>query len=463
VGEREIIGLLGLVAFFVLLILRSPVGLAMIGIGIVGNYALSIYVPYLRFEPYLKQFKALLWSNMANYDLSVLPLFVLMGYLASQSRLSTDLFRGLEALMSRFRGGVAMAAVGACGGFGAVCGSSLATAATMGKVALPELTRLKYSPRLATGALAAGGTLGILIPPSIALVIYAVIVEASILQMFQAALAPGLLAVAGFILTITVILKIRPGLAPEPSAMPAAERRLAIRRMLPVLLIFGGIILGLGLGLFTPTPAAGLGVFVVLVYGFALRHFTGEGLSVDGLRAALRDTAGTSGMIYLILFGAEVLKGFFSRAGLPAAIAEWASVSALDPWIILIAMLVLLIILGCFMESLAMIVVVVPFFWPILSALNGGDYASADSAVFGMGADDLKIWFGVLALIVVELGLITPPVGLNVYIISALSDGVPMSETFKGVLPFLGAEVIRVSLILLVPGLALLVPHWLAG
>jgi TRAP-type C4-dicarboxylate transport system permease large subunit len=204
-------------------------------------------------------------------------------------------------------------------------------------------------------------------------------------------------------------------------------------------------------------------VFVVLVYGFALRHFTGEGLSVDGLRAALRDTAGTSGMIYLILFGAEVIKGFFSRAGLPAAIAEWASVSALDPWIILIAMLVLLIILGCFMESLAMIVVVVPFFWPILSALNGGDYASADSAVFGMGADDLKIWFGVLALIVVELGLITPPVGLNVYIISALSDGVPMSETFKGVLPFLGAEVIRVSLILLVPGLALLVPHWLAG
>ncbi|MEM1201540.1 MAG: TRAP transporter large permease [Pseudomonadota bacterium] len=462
-GERELIGIAGLGALFVLLALRAPVGLAMIGVGIGGNYVLSLYVPFLRFEPYLKQFKTLLWSNMANYDLSVVPLFVLMGYLASQSRLSADLFKGLEAVMARFRGGVAMAAVGACGGFGAVCGSSLATAATMGQVALPELSRLKYSPRLATGALAAGGTLGILIPPSVALVIYAIIVEASILKMFQAAVIPGLLAVAGFIATIWLLLKIKPELAPDPEPMPPAEKRQALKRLAPVVLIFGGIILGLGFGLFTPTPAASVGVFAILAYGFALRYFTGSGLSGSGLQEAIKSTAKTSGMIYLILFGAEVLKGFFARAGLPAAIAEWAGASPLDPWAILILMLVLLILLGCFMESLAMIVVVVPFFWPILVTLNGGDFASADTATFGLSADDLKIWFGILALIVVELGLITPPVGLNVYVISALSKDATMVETFKGVIPFLGAEVVRVGLILLIPSIALTIPHWLTS
>ncbi|MFM2319678.1 MAG: hypothetical protein RLZZ215_2299 [Pseudomonadota bacterium] len=206
----EMIGILGLVVLFILLMLRMPVGISMVLVGIGGTFALSLAVKYVRFEPYIKQFKSLLWSTMANYDLSVVPLFVLMGYLASQSNLSRDLFRGLEALMSKRRGGVAMAAIGACGGFGAVCGSSLATASTMGRVALPELKKLGYAPRLATGALAAGGTLGILIPPSVALVIYAIIVEASILQMFQAALIPGLLAVLGFIIVIALQVRINP-------------------------------------------------------------------------------------------------------------------------------------------------------------------------------------------------------------------------------------------------------------
>ncbi len=189
------IGIIGLLVLFVLLMLRMPVGIAMIAVGIGGTWVLSLAVPYVRFVPYLRQFKTLLWENVANYDLSVVPLFVLMGYIAAEARLSSDLFKGLEALLSRLRGGVAMAAVAACGGFGAVCGSSLATAATMGKVALPELRELGYSPRLATGALAAGGTLGILIPPSVALVIYAIIVEGSILKMFQAAVLPGLMAI----------------------------------------------------------------------------------------------------------------------------------------------------------------------------------------------------------------------------------------------------------------------------
>ncbi|MFD1694535.1 TRAP transporter large permease [Roseibium aestuarii] len=460
-GELELIGIAGLAILFILLALRAPVGLSMLLVGVGGYFCLSLAAPYVRFVPYLKQFKTLLWSNMANYDLSVVPLFVLMGYLASQAGLSQDLFRGMSALMSRFRGGVAMSAIGACAGFGAVCGSSLATASTMGRVALPELRRMNYSPRLATGALAAGGTLGILIPPSVALVIYAVIVEASIIDMFRAAIIPGLIAVVFFIAVIAIQVRLNPKLAPDTSGMPADERRRALLRLIPVLLIFGTIILGLGVGLFTPTPAAGIGVFVIMAYGFAQRLWGEEGLSIRGVSKSLLETAVTSGMIYFILFGAEVLKGFFTRAGLPSAMAAWAGSSGLDPWVVLMIMLIIFIILGCFMDSLAMILVVVPFFWPVLVDLNGGDYATAASSNFGMSVDELKIWFGILSLIVVELGLITPPVGLNVFIINALAKDVPMSETFRGVVPFFGVEIIRVALLMAFPAIVLFMPGFL--
>ena len=456
-GDREIVGLFGLGAVFFLLALRIPVALAMMLVGIGGNYVLAEVTGYLKFAPFLRQFKTLFFNSVANYDLSVVPLFILMGYLASETGMSRDLFQGMRALVGRFRGGVAMAAVAACAGFGAVCGSSLATASTMGKVALPELRRMNYSTRLATGTLAAGGTLGILIPPSVALIIYALIVEASIIEMFQAAMIPGLIAVAFFIAVIAVIARIRPDLAPPLMEIAGQERREALRRLIPILLIFFGIILGLGFGLFTPTPAAGVGVFAIFIYGLIVRSGD-RGLTVPRLATSLRETAVTAGMIAFILFGAEVLKTFFSRAGLPAALADWAGASGYNPWVVLIVMLLILIVLGCFMESLAMILVVVPFFWPALIELNGGDYATASSAAYGMDSEDLKLWFGVLALVVVELGLITPPVGLNVFIISALAKDVPISETFKGVMPFFGVEIIRIGLLLLIPGLVLWLP-----
>ena len=460
--ERELIGILGLVVLFGLLTLRVPVGLAMIAVGIGGNFALSIAVPYLRFDPYLKQFKTLLWGVVANYNLSVVPLFILMGFLASHSRLSQDLFQGFRALVGRFRGGVAMAAIGACAGFGAVCGSSLATASTMGRVALPELKRMNYAPRLATGTLAAGGTLGILIPPSVALVIYAVIVEASIIHMFQAAIVPGLIAVVFFICVIAIQVRLKPDLAPEAERMAPQERRRALIRLVPVVVIFGSIILGLGMGLFTPTPAAAVGATAILLYGLFLRlRNPQEGLTLAGIRSSLLDTSITSGMIYFILFGAEVLKGFFARAGLPAALATWISSAGIDPWMVMIVLLILLIVLGCFMDSLAMILVVVPFFWPALVDLNGGDYVTASDAAFGLGIEDLKIWFGIVALVVVELGLITPPVGLNVFIISSLSDNVRMGEVFKGVMPFFGVEIVRIAILLALPALCLFLPHYL--
>ncbi|WP_391481510.1 TRAP transporter large permease [Nereida sp. NH-UV-3] len=456
--DREIIGIYGLLALFLLIMLRIPVALAMLVTGVVGTWVLSLASPFIKFGPYLLQFKTALWNSVANYDLSVVPLFVLMGFLAAETGLSRDLFQGLSALTQKIRGGVAMATVLACAGFGAVSGSSIATASTMSRVALPELRRLKYNEGLSTGVLAAGGTLGILIPPSVALVIYAIVVEAPIIEMFQAAIVPGLLAVVFFLVVIRVRVGRNPDLAPQPIALSPSERTHAIRRLIPVTLIFGAIILGLGMGFFTPTPAAGVGVFLILGYGLLLRRTSDDGLTFGRLKAALLATAKTASMIYFILFSADILKGFFARTGLPASLSDWAGASTLEPYVILILMLLILIILGCFMESLSMILVVVPFFWPVLIELNGGDFVTAETAAFGMTTDDLRIWFGILALIVVELGLITPPVGLNVFVIKSFSPTTNLSVIFRGVAPFFGIELIRVALLLAVPALALYLP-----
>ena len=458
-GERELIGAGGILLLFILIALRMPIGLAMIAIGIGGNFVLSFSASFLRFDAYLRQFKSMLWESVANYDLSVMPLFILMGALAGRAGLSADLFKGFEALTSRIRGGVAMAAVAACGGFGAVCGSSVATAATMGRVALPELDRLGYHPRLSTGALAAGGTMGILIPPSVALVLYSVVVEASILDMFQAALIPGLLALLCFILVIMLLSWLVPGMAPAPTPIEPGERKKALKRFVPVMLIFSGIIFGLGIGLFTPTPAASIGVAAILIYAVCVPNRDGERLKLAGIRDSILETAAISGMIYFIMFGAEVLKTFFSRSNLPLALSNWAAASEIDPMLLLLVMLLFLIVLGCFMESLSMILIVVPFFWPILMMVNGGAHVPADAAAFGMDAADLKIWFGILALVVVELGMITPPVGLNVFVISSIARHVPMAEIFRGVGPFFGAELVRVAILLMVPWLVLGLPR----
>ena len=457
--EREMVGVYGLVALFFLIMLRIPVALAMLVTGIVGTWVLSLVSPFIKFAPYLLQFKTALWNSVANYDLSVVPLFALMGFLAAETGLSRDLFQGLSALTRKIKGGVAMATILTCAGFGAVSGSSIATASTMSRVALPELRRLNYHEGLATGVLAAGGTLGILIPPSVALVIYAIVVEAPIIDMFQAAIIPGILAVIFFLIVVRLRMAHNPALAPTPDPLSDVERRSAIRRLLPVSLIFGSIILGLGIGLFTPTPAAGVGVFLILIYGIILRRFSPDGLTVPRLKAALLATAKTASMIYFILFSADILKGFFARTGLPAYLSDWAAMSTLEPYAILLVMLVILIILGCFMESLSMILVVVPFFWPVLIQLNGGDFVSADTAAFGMTTDELRIWFGILALIVVELGLITPPVGLNVFVIKSFSPDTGLGVIFRGVAPFFTVELLRVAVLIALPVLSLYLPR----
>ena len=413
------IGIAGLVCLLALIAVRVPIAYTMILVGIIGTTIQS--GPLI----VLNQLKDLAYAQFCG--------------------LSRDLFRGANAWLGRFRGGVAMAAVAACAGFGAVCGSSTATASTMGQVALPELRRYKYSPSLATGTIAAGGTLGILIPPSVVLIVYAIIVEANVVTMFAAALIPGILAMLLFMLTVAVYVRLVPGSGPTGEAVSRSELVAASIAVIPVLVVFGVVIGGIYAGIYNPTAAAAVGVFLVVAYGLVTRR-----LSIGGMGDALLETARTSGMIFLILLGAELLKIFMARAGVPQAAAEALQGSGLSPLMILVLIIILYLILGCLMDSLSMVILTVPFFWPVVSGLD-----------FGMSPADLKIWFGIIILIVVELGLITPPVGLNVFIINSLAPDVPMRQTFKGVMPFFAAEMLRITLLVAVPAITLLLPHLL--
>ena len=439
--QSLLIGLVGLVALVALIAIRVPIAYSMILVGGIGTMVLT--------DPriFLAQLKNLAYSQFSIYDLSVLPMFVLMGNIATRAGLSRDLFRAANAWLGWMRGGVAMAAVAACAGFGAVCGSSLATASTMGQVALPELRRYRYSPTLATGTLAAGGVLGILIPPSVVLVVYAIVVETSIVTMFIAAFLPGLIALLFFLVTIAIYVRVLPQSGPPGDRVPRAEFVEATIKVAPVVAIFGMVMGGIYFGFFNPTPAAAVGVFLVTVFGL-LRGV----IRWPQLRDALLDTAKTSGMIYLILFGAQILNIFMARGGVPQAAAEMMANSGLSPIVVMVLLLLALIVLGCLMDSLSMILLTIPFFWPVISVMD-----------FGMSPDDLKVWFGILALIVVELGLITPPVGMNVFVISALARDVPMRQTFVGVMPFFAAELVRVAVIVAFPALTLWLPKVLAG
>ena len=434
------IPLFGLLLLMILLILRVPLGPAMLLVGMGGYAVLSGPIPLLNFM------KSAAYWRFASYDLSVIPMFLLMGQFAARSGLSEALFAAANAFLGHRRGGVAMAAVGGCAAFGAICGSSLATAGTMARVALPELERYRYSGGLATGSLAAGGTLGILIPPSVVLIIYAVAVQANIVRMFEAALVPGLLALVGFWLTIAVYVRVRPEAGPVGPRLKASERWQALARTWPTVTLFVVVIGGIYLGFFDPTEAAAVGAL-----GAGLLAWWKGGLDRRGFVDALLGTAETTAMIFIILLGAEFLNAFLALSGFPPYLAELASTSGWSPLLILAAMIAFYLVLGCFMDSLAMIFLTVPIFWPIVAGLD-----------FGLSPGDLQIWFGIITLVVVELGLITPPVGLNVLIINSSAPDIPLRETFAGVAPFLVSEVVRVLLLVMFPPIILFLPHLLA-
>jgi len=428
-----VLGLIYFAAMLAMIFLRVPIGVAMLLTGGAGFAHLAGWLPLI------SQLKSNAFHLFSSYSLSVVPLFLLMGQFATKSGMSAGLFKAANSWLGHRPGGIAMAAVGGCGLFGAICGSSLATAATMGQVALPELRRYKYAGSLATASLAAGGTLGILIPPSVILVIYAILTEQNIAKLFLAAFVPGALAVIGYMLAIAITVKLRPEDGPAGPKHSWSERLGSLIAIWPALLIFVMVIGGIYTGVFTPTEAAAFGAIGTGVLALAQGH-----MGWSGLKECLLGAAEATAMIFLILLGAEVFNGFLALTRMPNDLAELIGGSGLSPMVVMIVMLLIYLALGCVMDSLSMILLTIPIFFPIIMALD-----------FGMTPEETAIWFGIIALIVVEVGLITPPVGMNVFIINQMARDVPMWDSFRGVLPFLGAEAVRVSLLLAFPSITL--------
>ncbi|MGB5212303.1 MAG: TRAP transporter large permease [Anderseniella sp.] len=427
-----VIGMVAVAAMLVMMALRIPIAISMFLAGAVGYVSVSGWIPllgYLKTSPYYQ---------MSSYSLSVVPLFLLMGHLATHSGMSKALFNAANVALGRFRGGLSMASIGACAMFGAICGSSLATAATMGQVALPEMKRRKYSDALATGTMAAGGTLGILIPPSVILVIYAILTEQNVAKMFLAAFVPGLLAAVGYLIAIAIYVRLKPESGPAGEPLGKQQIRDALLGSAPAVVIFVVVIGGIYGGIFTPTEAATFGVIGVAAIAVV------NGMRWAGLKEALTGTAVSTGMIYMILLGADIFNAFLSQTQLPQTLAATIGGSGLSPMTILIMILVLYLVLGCVIDALSMILLTIPIFFPIIAALD-----------FGMSPEHTAIWFGIIVLIVVEVGLITPPVGMNVFVINKLAGDVPIADSFKGVVPFLISDFVRVALLLAFPAITL--------
>jgi len=417
-----------------LIFLRSPIALAMLAVGVVGNY-LVIGNTMMT----LNQMKTLTYGTFSNYSFSIIPLFLLMGQFATLSGMSAALFRAAESFLGHRKGGVAMSAIGGCAGFGAICGSSLAIAATMGQVALPELKRYGYPGSLSTGALAAGGTLGILIPPSVILVIYAILAEQNIEKLLVAAIIPGILAALGYIAAISIWVRVSPNSAAVKARVPWGQRMVALASVWPVLTIFLMVVGGIYLGIFTPTEAAAVGAAGTGVAAVASGQMTW-----GKLRQAIFATASATAMIYLIILGAGIYNNFLALPQLPQLASAWVGDQGYSPWLVLTAVLLMYLVFGCIMDSLSMVLLTVPIIFPIMVVLD-----------FGMTPDEFGLWFGILVLIVVEVGLITPPVGMNLFIINSMDKDTPIGQTYKGALPFVLTDMVRVVVLASFPSITL--------
>ena len=428
------LALLSFPVLMALIFLRIPIGLAMLLVGFAGVWMVTGSE-----RPILAQLKTTPFDTFSSYSLSIVPLFLLMGQFATKGGMSRALFRAAETWLGHRKGGVAMAAVGACGAFGAICGSSLATAATMGQVALPELRRFGYSGALSTGCLAAGGTLGILIPPSVILVIYAILTEQNIAKLFVAAFIPGFLAAFGYMLTIAIYVRLKPDAAGQRPRSEGNERWRALLEVWPVLAIFLIVIGGIYAGWFTPTEGAAVGAA-----GTGLVAWINGGLDAQGLKEALLKTAVSTGMIFFIILGAAVFNSFLAFSQLPQAAAAFVGALEMSPWLVLTLILVTYLIFGCIMDSLSMILLTIPIFFPMVMTLD-----------FGLTPEETALWFGILVLIVVEVGLITPPVGMNLFVINSMADGVSIGQTYRGASPFILSDFIRVAILVAFPGITL--------
>ncbi len=416
---------------FALLAIGMPIGFAKAGAGFLGSLLL------IDLDAALALLGQTAFETPITYDLSVVPLFVLMGYFATSSGLSEGLYRACYTWLGHRRGGLALATIGGCGAFAAICGSSLATAATMSQVALPEMRRYGYDVRLATGSVAAGGTIGILIPPSVILVLYGILTETSISELFLAGMVPGVLTVAFFMITVSIVTRVNPELGPRGEITSGLDKLKAFKDVWGTVLLFLLVIGGIYLGVFSPTEAAGIGAMGALGLAALARRMTPR-----IFLGCLMDTVKTSAMIFTILIGAIMFNNFLVLSAVPDALGEWIETLPLGPHGILVIILLVYLVLGCALDSLAMILLTIPIFFPVVQNL---------------GFD--PVWFGVIVVMVVELGLISPPIGMNVFIIKGMAPEVPLGDIYVGVLPFVAAEIVLIAILVAVPGLAL----WLPG
>jgi tripartite ATP-independent transporter DctM subunit len=430
------IGFIGIIALLVLLAIRMPVGIAMSVVGVIGIAAITGW------NGALARLGSTPFEHSYNFQLSVVPLFVLMGHFAMVSGMSRDAYAAAHAWLGHWRGGLASATILACSGFAAVSGSSVASAATMGAVALPEMRKYNYDRRLATGCIAAGGTLGILIPPSTGFIFYALLTEQSIGRLFMAGVFPGLLLTALFMLTIYIQTRIRPQYAPAVPKLPLAERIRAIRWAGSLFLVVFLVIGGIYIGVFTPTEAAAVGALLTMLFAIVRGSITR-----DNFLDALLQTARTTAFIFLILIGAFFFGPFLAVSEIPTLLTSFIEGSNASPIVILGSILLLYIFLGMFLEGFAMIVLTLPIVFPVILKL---------------GYD--PIWFGVVMVVVMEMGLISPPVGINVFVVKGIAGkDTPMRDIFAGILPFWVALVICLAVIVLFPEVALFLPNTMFG
>lgn len=422
----EIIGAIGLIVMIMLVCLRVPVALAMLGAGLIGFG--TITSP----SGALQMLKDIPTDVLAKYDFSAIPLFILMGVFAAHSGMAGKLFEATRTIFGGVRGSLGIAGIGSSGIFASISGSSLATASTMTRVALPEMEKHGYSPGFACGVLAAGGTLGIMIPPSIALLIYAILTEQSVGDMFIAGFLPGLLGMVMYSITVMIMVRWKPHLAERGEKTSWKEKVLSLTGLIPFSFIFIIIIAGIFFGLFTPTEGAAVGAFASWLYAVF------KGMRLQGLKQSLIETLALSAVVFFMLLGAEALGLFINVSRIANSLAEWIGALAVSPLVVLIGILIMYFLLGLFMDALAMLVITIPVVFPIILAL---------------GYD--PVWFGIIAVLTVELGLITPPMGMNIFVIKAMAPHIKLGEMFKGVTPFIISDVIRLVVLVAFPSISL--------
>jgi C4-dicarboxylate transporter, DctM subunit len=426
------LALLIFATMLVLMALRAPIAIAMFVAGAVGYVLQAGWLPLASF------LNTQAFARFASYDLSVIPLFLLMGNFATQGGISRALFEFAAAVMSRFKGGLAMAAVMACAAFGAICGSSVATAATITQVALPELRKHGYSGRLATGTLAAGGTLGILIPPSVPLVIYAILTEQNIAKLFAAAMVPGIIAMLGYMVAIAIYVRLVPGQAPEHDDVPKITAQ-ALSGILPIAAIFVIVFGGIYGGLFTPTEGAAVGAAATFVAALLKREITWP-----KFKQCFYATAESSAMIFMIFLGADLMNSALALTQVPGQLSSVVQAWGLPPVMVVGVIMLFYVVLGSVMDELSMILLTIPIFFPMVMGLD-----------FGLPKESVAIWFGIMVLMTVGFGMLAPPVGLNVYVVNSMAKDVPISESYKGVMPFLISDTLRSLLLLFFPSISL--------